>query len=603
MRNFVEAGIFCVAMACSLSGANSYLVHNLVSDLANTADHVDSNLVNPWGNAFSPSSPFWIGNNGTGTSTLYNSSGAAIPLVVSIPSPTGPSGGKVTGVMFNGTQSFMLNGKPAVFMFCTEDGTIVGWNGGTEAALLIDNSASAAVYKGCAIGGTSSTTLLYAADFRHGKVAVWDGNLNPVQFLNAFIDPAVPPGFAPFNIVSLNGALYVTYAKQDDQKMYDVGGAGNGYVAIFNMAGGLQTNLIDQAPLNSPWGLAIAPSTFGDFANKLLVANFRDGAINAFDPNTGAFAGTLNDTTGQPLAVPGIWSLLFGNGGSGGDPATLYFTAGIAGATGATGQPIQSHGLFGSIQSAPSIKATAGIVNAASFSTAIAPNTWASILGGGLSATTGTWQSSDFVNNALPTKLDGVTVTINGEPAYVEYVSPTQINFLVPADVSAGAAQIQLTNNGLASATESTEIQTVAPSFFQFAGTKYIAATHSDNVSLVGPPNLIKGATTTPAGPGETIVLYGNGFGVTNPPVPNGQLITAALPLATTPTITIGGIPVPAVVFAGLSEAGLYQFNVVVPAGLPAGDAAVSAQVGNAQSQAGAFISVAATCVLPCVIP
>jgi uncharacterized protein (TIGR03118 family) len=599
MKNFVEAAVLCVAMACSLSAANNYLVHNLVSDLPNIADHVDSNFVNPWGNAFSPTSPFWIGNNGTGTSTLYNSSGAALPLIVSIPSPTGPSGGKVTGVMFNGTQSFLLNGKPAVFMFCTEDGTIAGWNGGTQAALLINNSASAAVYKGCAIGGTSSTTLLYAADFRHGKIAVWDGNLNPVQFLNAFIDPAVPPGFAPFNIVSLNGSLYVTYAKQDDQKMYDVSGAGNGYVAIFNMAGGLQTNLIDQGLLNSPWGMAIAPSTFGDFAHKLLVGNFRDGTINAFDPNTGAFAGTLNDTTGKPIAIPGIWSLQFGNGGSGGDPATLYFTAGIAGGT---GQPIQSHGLFASIQSSPSIRATAGIVNSASFTTTIAPNTWASIFGGSLSASTATWQSSDFVNNALPTNLKGVTVTINGESAFVEYVSSTQINFLVPADVAPGPAQIQLTNNGLVSATESAEVQTVAPSFFQFAGTKYIAATHSDNVSLVGPPNLIQGATTTPAGPGETIVLYGNGFGVTNPAAPNGQLINAPLALVTNPTITIGGIPA-MVVFGGLTEAGLYQFNVVVPTGLPVGDAAVFAQVGNAQSQGNAFISVGASCVLPCVIP
>jgi uncharacterized protein (TIGR03118 family) len=588
---FLRAGILCAALACSLSAANSYLVHNLVSDLPNTADHVDSNLVNPWGIAFSPTSPFWIGNNGTGTSTLYNGSGTAIALVVTIPSPTAPTGGAVSGVIFNSTKSFLLqNGKPASFLFCTEDGTIAGWNGGTAAALLVDNSATTAVYKGCAIGGTSSSTLLYAADFRHGKVAVWDGNLNPVQFSNAFIDPAVPAGFAPFNIMSLNGALYVTYAKQDDQKMDDVAGAGNGYVAIFNMAGGLQTNLIDQGPLNSPWGLAIAPSTFGDFANQLLVANFGDGTINAFNPNTGAFAGTLNDPTGKPISFPGIWGLLFGNGGSGGDPATLYFTAGIAGPS---GEPVESHGLFASIQAAPSIKAAAGIVNAASFSTFIAPNTWASIMGGALSASTGTWQSSDFVNNALPTTLDGVTVTINGESAYIEYVSPTQINFLVPADISPGAAQIQLANNGLTSATESAEILAVAPSFFLFAGTKYIAATHSDNVSLVGPPNLITGATTTPVQPGDTVVLYGNGFGVTNPPAPNGQLINAALSLATLPTITIGGVAAK-VVFGGLTEAGLYQFNVVVPAGLPAGDAAVFAETGNSLSQANAFITIAA---------
>jgi len=592
---WVRAGVLAACVAGSLAAANTYLVHNLVSDLPNMADHVDPNLVNPWGNGFSSSSPFWIGNNHSGTSTLYDGTGTAIPLVVKIPSPSDPTGGGApTGVLFNTPQAFAPSGgKAPTFMFCTEDGTILGWNSpATTATILIDRSSSNAVYKGCTIGGTSDAPRLYAADFHNASVGVWAADLSAVSLTGAFFDPLVPAGFAPFNIMTWNGKLYVTYAKQDSDKMDDVAGAGNGYIAVYDMNGALLNTLItggSQSPLNSPWGMAIAPDTFGDFAGDLLVGNFGDGMIHAFDPATGALVGTLNDTSGNPIVIQGLWSLMFGNGGRGGDKATLYFAAGIPGPN---GEALESHGLFGSIQAAPSFTAD-NVENGASFSGALAPNTWVSIKGGGLSATTRTWASADFVNNALPTKLDNVTVTLNGTPAYVEYVSPSQINFLVPANLAPGPVQVQTTNNGLTSAPVTVSAQAIAPSFFVFSNTKYIAATHSDNVSLVGPPNLISGATTTPATPGEEIVLYGNGFGVTDPPAPNGQLLTSALKLVTTPTITIGGTQAD-VKFAGLTEAGLFQFNVVVPTGLPAGDAAVVAKVGGVQSQANAFISVAA---------
>ena len=600
IQAILRIGLLFLVTAGILSAANSYQVHNLVSDLANTADHTDPNLLNPWGIAFSATSPFWISNNHSGTSTLYDGGGNAIPLVVQIPSPSGSTPGAPTGAIFNTTQSFAVTaGNPAAFLFCTEDGTIIGWNSTvdrTNGKILADNSASNAIYKGCALGGTADAPLLYATDFHNGKVDVWDGNFNPVQNANAFVDPNIPAGFAPFNIAVLNGKLYVTYAKQDDDKEDDVAGVGNGYIDVFDMSGGSLARLITQGSLNSPWGLAIAPAGFGDFAGDLLVGNFGDGMIHAFNPDTGALIGTMYQAVAsggnqnQPVVIQGLWGLAFGNGGKGGDPATLYFTAG---SPGPNGEPLESHGLFGSIQAAPTVQAS-GVENGASFDSTIAANSWVSIFAGGLSGVTRSWETSDFTNGQLPTELSGVTVTVNGEPAYLSYVSPMQINLLMPTDIAAGPAQIVVTNGLLSSPAVTVTVESVAPAFFLFSGTKYIAATHSDNVSLTGPPNLISGVTTTPAQIGETVVLYGTGFGATNPPVPNGQLITTAYPLAVTPTVTIGGVAAH-VAFAGVTAPGLYQLNVVVPEGVPAGDAAVVVQVPGGQSQANAFLSIGAT--------
>jgi uncharacterized protein (TIGR03437 family) len=353
------------------------------------------------------------------------------------------------------------------------------------------------------------------------------------------------------------------------------------------MSGKLLIHLIAGGQLDSPWGMAIAPATFGDFPNDLLVGNFGDGMIHAFDPDTGELRGTLNGTNASPIVVRGLWALAFGNGGRGGDKATLYFTAG---SPGPSDDVLESHGLFGSIQAAPSFLVS-GVENAASFAGTIAPNTWASIFGGALSATTRSWKDADFVASQLPTQLDGVKVFVNDEPAYISYISPTQINFLIPPNATPGQVQIKTANSNFSSAAVTVPLLPVAPSFFLFSGTKYIAATHSDNVSLVGPPDLITGTTFTPAHAGETIVLYANGFGATNPAVPIGQLLTTALPLVTMPIITIGGLPA-TVLFGGLTAPGLYQFNVIVPSGLPAGDAAVTARAEGFESQANAFISV-----------
>jgi uncharacterized protein (TIGR03118 family) len=577
--------------------SNAFIVHKLVSDLPKVADHQDPKLINPWGNGFG-STPFWVGNNGSGTSTLYDGYGVATSLVVSIPAAAGAnSGGHVTGVIFNSFSSntAVLNvqsGKAASFLFCSEDGIISGWNSSadaTHALVLVDNSKSGAIYKGCALGGTSSAPLFFAANFAQGSVDVFDGKFAPVTNSKAFLDPAVPTGFAPFNVQIMNGGVYVTYAKQDAQKHDDVAGAGNGYVALFDMSGNLISNVAAQGSLNSPWGLAVAPASFGPFAGALLVGNFGDGKINAFSLPGGASLGALNDTTGAPITIQGLWSLNFGSGARNEDAGTLYFTAGIGG--GPNNDPVESHGLLGSIQAAPSFTTT-GIQNGASFlSGPIAANEWVSIIGSGLSATSASWQ---VTGSQLPTTLNGVTVTVNGEAAPVSFVGNSQINFLVPADIQPGSAQVQVKGASLSSPVITVNSQQMAPGFFIIGtnattGAKYIAATHADG-SLIGPAATIKGAT--PAKPGETIVLWGAGFGPASSTIPNGQVVSTPITLPVKPLIIIDG-SVANVIYAGLTATGLYQINVVVPTTVASADDLIVALIGNTESQANAYLTIA----------
>jgi uncharacterized protein (TIGR03437 family) len=354
----------------------------------------------------------------------------------------------------------------------------------------------------------------------------------------------------------------VTYARQDTAKLNDVPGAGNGYIAAFYFNGDLLNTLVSQGPLNSPWALTIAPATFGDFGNTLLVGNSGDGRINAFDPTTGTWKGTLADAQGNPIAIAGLRAFHFGGGGATGDVSTLYFTAGIGGLN---GEALGSHGLFGSIQAAPSLQAK-DILNGGDFSAAIAPNTWVTIMGGSLSATTRPWAITDFKGQDLPTKLDGVSVTVNGELGFVSYVSPTQINFLAPGDIAPGPVEIVTTNNGLASAPVSATFANAAPAFlFFFSG--------GQADGLYPAPGVVKnliaalhanGSLAASVLPGETIALFGNGFGPTTPTAPNGQLLNSPLPLIQHVQVLIGDQPAP-VSFAGLVGPGLYQVNVVVP--------------------------------------
>ena len=579
---------------------NTFLVHKLVSDLSGVADHHDPNLVNPWGNGFG-ATPFWVGNTGTGTSTLYDGTGAILPIVVDIPAAGGAkTGGPVTGVIYNtftsDTSAFnVAPGKPGPFLFCSLDGLITGWNSSVDsshALVLYDNSASGAVYTGCALGGSTGAEMLYAANFHAGTVDVFNGSLTPVHNAGAFTNPAIPAGYAPYNVAVINGNVYVTYAKQNAQQNASVPGSGSGYVALFDMTGKLVVTLISNGALNAPWGLAVSPASFGPFGGALLVGNFGDGKINAYNWVNGDWLGTLNDPTGAAISYPGLWSLSFGSGARSEDPGTLYITAGIGG--GPNNDPVESHGLLASIQPVPWFSAT-GIENAGSFLAGdIAPNTWVALTGAALAPLPVSWS---VTGNVLPTTVGGVTVSVNGEAAPISFVSNTQINFLVPADIAPGTAMIKTTNNGLTSAFVSSKVLLTAPSFFQIGvgstnGHIYIAATHA-NYSLIGPPGLISGATTTGAAPGETIVLYGTGFGATNPAAPNGQVVPTPLPLPAWPTVVIDGMEAQ-VVYAGLIAPGLYQVNLVVPTGLASGDHLITAFLGDSETQLNAYITVTA---------
>ena len=288
--------------------------------------------------------------------------------------------------------------------------------------------------------------------------------------------------------------------------------------------------------------------------------------------------GTLQDPTGANIAIPFLWALYFGNGGNGGDKDTLYFTAGPGN---------QKHGLLGSIQANPNV-VTSGITSAAQPAGGIAANTFVTIKGTNLAATKRTLVAADFVNNLLPTSVDGVTVTVNGLPGFISYISPVQINFVTPVGLpTSGPLSVVVSNNTLTSATVSSTLQPLAPTLFlSGANANYAAALHANN-TIVGPTTLVAN-NSTPAAPGETIVLFGTGFGLTSPAAVSGGVVApgAAAPLVSTPVFLFGNMPAAKVVFAGLIATGVFQFNVVVPTGLPDGDVPVVVSTGGYSSPA-----------------
>ena len=342
----VLAAVMVAAMPKSLNAApapnnsNRFGQVNLVSDLPGVARFMDPDLVNPWGIAFSPMTPIWVSDNGAGLATIYNGAGVKQGLVVSIPGPSGGPGAP-TGQVFNPNAA---NFGGAFFMFATEDGTIAAWSGGTAANLPVNNSAAGSVYKGLALATSGGNSYLYASDFHNNAIDVFNSSFTQVTLTGSFNDPSLPAGFAPFGIRAFGGQLYVTYAKQDAAKHDDVACPGCGFVDVFNTDGTFVRRLISMGALNSPWGLARAPGNFGKFSNDLLVGNFGDGTINAFDPITGVQLGTLDGTDGMPLINQGLWGIAFGNGAQGTSTSTLYFTAGIPGP-----DKIEDHGLFGAI--------------------------------------------------------------------------------------------------------------------------------------------------------------------------------------------------------------------------------------------------------------
>ena len=347
---------------------NRYVVTNLTSDIPGVAPNTDPVLQNAWGVAFTPAaSPFWISDNATGCSTLYDGQGAiASTLQVKLPLPDGtvpagackhfdpnnppsPTPAAPTGLVWNPTTNtttgFLVPGTSpplvATFIWDTEDGTISAWTGGLtppDQAVLAVNNSPGAVYKGLVFGVNANGVFLYATNFRAGTVDVFDHTYTQVATDGGFTDPDIPSGYAPFGIQNIDGSLFVTYAKQNTAKHDDVAGAGHGFVDVFDTDGHLLRRFASRGPLNSPWGVARASFAFGRFSGDILIGNFGNGKINAFDSD-GNFLGALRDLNGKPLVIDGLWTVTLG-GGRNSSSDTLYFTAGPNGET---------DGLFGTI--------------------------------------------------------------------------------------------------------------------------------------------------------------------------------------------------------------------------------------------------------------
>jgi uncharacterized protein (TIGR03118 family) len=309
----------------------AFVATPLVSDATlggYAASYRDGHLVNPWGIAFNPQGFVWVANNGTGTSTLYDGNGIAQSLVVTTP-PT------PTGIVFNGTTQFAISQSGAsgasVFLFATETGVIAGWSpnvNGTAAITAVDNGAAGSSYKGLALATSGGSAFVYAADFHRARVDVFDGSFAPASNAGAFVDPGLPAGYAPFGIQAIGTSVYVAYARQDAQARNASTGAGLGIVDVFDTAGAFVKRLVTGGPLNAPWGLAMAPNAFGPFGGALLVGNFGDGRINAFDPVTGNHLGTLSKADGNAIVIDGLWGIAFGNGINNQPSTTLFFAAG-----------------------------------------------------------------------------------------------------------------------------------------------------------------------------------------------------------------------------------------------------------------------------------
>jgi len=316
---------------------NSYTVTRLVSDQSGVALHTDSNLVNAWGLTAGPNTPWWVSDNGKDKSTLYDGDGTARSLVVDV-------AGGPTGTTFNPTPAFLLpTGGKALFLFDREDGVIRGWNmaQGTTAITVKDRSDVGAIYKGLTVATTPAGPRLYAADFHNARIDVLDDSFGLVP--GGFVDPSLPDGYAPFNVQAIGDRIFVAYAKQDAEAMDEVAGQGLGFVDAYDLAGNLLGRVAQHGVLDAPWGLALAPPGFGRFGGDLLVGNFGNGKINAYEElGNGHFEhrGELRGADGKPLVIDGLWALRFGNGAAAGPTSTLFFTA---------GPDDESHGLFGSI--------------------------------------------------------------------------------------------------------------------------------------------------------------------------------------------------------------------------------------------------------------
>jgi uncharacterized protein (TIGR03118 family) len=332
------AALACAVPTSATAAAGGYVQENLVSDQPGHAQMTDPQLVNAWGLSRGPNTPVWVSDNGADVTTLYNGAVPGSPespvakvLTVTIP------GGAPTGQVFNDTTAFLMPGTttPARFIFIGEDGDLSAWAGGPAATLV--GSTDGAVYKGLALVHGPSGPMLLAADFHDNRIDVFDGSFAPVPAAGLFTDPTLPAGYAPFNVAEINGRVFVTYAKQDADAEDDVAGPAHGFVDVYSTSGAWLQRFATHGVLNSPWGMTIAPADFGQFSGDLLIGNFGDGRIHAFDPNTGEVLGILRSTAGRPLAIDGLWGLMVGDAVAGG-PNSVWFSA---------GPDDEAHGLLG----------------------------------------------------------------------------------------------------------------------------------------------------------------------------------------------------------------------------------------------------------------
>ena len=331
--------------ATSATTDNAFVVHNLVSDVPGVADHTDPNLVNAWGLDALPTSPWWVADNGTDYSTLYQADGTPVSLVVQVPAAP-------TGLVANPGASFVVHEEtrsgPARFLFATEEGKILGWNPGValnHAVVAADLSTVGTIYKGLAIASTDKGDFLYATDFHNARVDVFDSNFNLVNTPGTFFDPNLPKGYAPFGIATLGPRIFVTYAKQDADREDEIAGPGLGFVDAFGLNGTFVGRVASRGALNAPWGIARAARGFGPFRRDLLIGNFGDGRINAYKAQTdGTYVreDALRDADHKAIAIDGLWAIAFGKGApANGATNTLFFTA---------GPDDETHGLFGTIR-------------------------------------------------------------------------------------------------------------------------------------------------------------------------------------------------------------------------------------------------------------
>lgn len=352
------AGIASAASTMPTAGADAatndfYQQRNLVSDGSVPADHTDPGLVNAWGIAFNPFAVVWVADNGSGLATLYDGDGNVQSLVVQIPTPASAGGGNPTGIVYNASSAFVVQkagvSGPSRFLFATEDGVIAGWApnvDGTHAIVAVDHSMQdGAIYKALALSAGGNGQLLYATDFHNAKVDVFDGSFQPATLpAGAFADSGLPAGFAPFGIQAIGGDIYVTYAKQDADGEDEIAGPGLGYVDVYGPDGRLLYRLASRGNLNAPWGVALAPAGFGHLGNTVLIANFGDGRINAYEPVLHIPAGTLMGRNHRPIQIDGLWGIAFGNGSAMQPVDTLFFAAGPAD---------EAHGLYGRLDVMP----------------------------------------------------------------------------------------------------------------------------------------------------------------------------------------------------------------------------------------------------------